>query len=88
MNPSKHDRSPLARIILAAGGITAVLAVCGAADLAARYYGTLAGAALISGVFAACWIVFRVRPLLHAARPAPVRLPDPAESLEPASSLS
>jgi hypothetical protein len=63
--------------------------VCGAADLAARYYGTLAGAALITGVFAACWIVFRVRPALHPARPAPVRLPElAADDLEPVNALS
>jgi hypothetical protein len=88
LNPSQHDRSRRARLVLAIGGIAAVLAACGAADLAARRYGTLAGAALIAAVFAACWIVFRVRPLLHAARPAPVRLPEPAGDLEPASSLS
>ena len=65
MTASNHGRHLLARIILAAGGIAVFLAVCGAADLAARHYGTLAGVAVISGVFAACWAFRRVRPLLH-----------------------
>ena len=62
---SNHARSPLARIALAAGGIAAVLAVCEAANLAARHLGTLAGAAVVTFVFAACWAVTRIRPLLH-----------------------
>ena len=89
MTTSNHDRSPVARIVFAAGGIGAVLATCGAADLAARRYGTLAGAVLITAVFAACWIIFRVRPVLRLVRPAPVRMPEPAaDDLEPVNALS
>ena len=65
MNPSNHRSRPLARIALAAGGIGALIAVCEAADLAARHRGAIAGAAVITFVFAACWIIRRVRPLLH-----------------------
>ena len=86
-----HGRSPLARLALAAGGIAAFIAVAEAAwvvSVLAGPSGVIAGGAVAVGVFAACWYVFRVRPLLHAARPAPVRMPDPAESLEPANSLS
>lgn len=70
MTPSDHGRPPLARLVLAAGGIAALAAVCECADLAARYFGALAGAALICAVFAACWAVRRVRPLLRPVPPA------------------
>lgn len=91
MSTSNHGRSPLARLALAAGGIAAFVAVCEAAHVVsvlAGPRGVIAGAGLICAVFTACWIFFRIRPLLRLARPAPVRLPEPAESLEPANSLS
>jgi hypothetical protein len=67
VNASKHAAGIAVK---AAGGIATVLALAAAAGLAARHSGALAGAALISAVFAACWIVRRVRQLLHPARPA------------------
>jgi hypothetical protein len=92
VSTSHHGRSPLARLALAAGGIAAFVAVCEAAwvvNVLAGPSGVIAGGAVISAVFAACWYVTRVRPVLRAARPAPVRLPEPAEVMpEPASSLS
>ena len=59
MNTSNHVA---AKVTMA---VAAVLTVGEAANLAARYFGTLAGAVLIGAVFAACWLVHRVRPLLH-----------------------
>ena len=53
MNASNHVA---AKVASAAGGIAAVLAVCGAADLAARRFGPMAGGVLIVAVFAACWL--------------------------------
>jgi hypothetical protein len=91
VSTSHHGRSPLARIALAAGGVAAFVAVCEAAwvvSVLAGPGGVIAGAAVIVAVFTACWYVFRIRPELRAARPAPVRLPEPAGDLEPASSLS
>ena len=62
MNASNHVAVKAAS---AAGGIAAVLAVCEAANLAARRFGTMAGVVVIVAVFAACWLVHRVRPMLH-----------------------
>ena len=86
-----HGRSPLATLALAAGGIAAFIAVAEAAwvvSVLAGPGGVIAGAALICAVFAGCWYYFRVRPMLRLARPARKCEPVPAESLEPASSLS
>ena len=74
------------RLILAAGGVVAFIAVCEAAHVVsvlAGRAGVIAGGAVICAVFTACWYFFRVRPALRAARPAPVRLPEPAGDLEP-----
>jgi len=85
---SHHGRRPAVKAAQAAGGIVAFIAVCEAAHVVsvlAGPRGVIAGAAVIGAVFAACWIFFRVRPLLRAARPAPVRLPEPArDTPEPA----
>ena len=62
MNASNHVAVKAAS---AAGGIAAVAAVIGTADLAARALGTMAGVVVIVAVFAACWLVHRVRPMLH-----------------------
>lgn len=87
MPASKHTA---ARVASAAAGITAVLAVGEAANLAARHFGVTAGAAVILAVFAACWLVHRLRPMLHpvSQRPQEPRLPAqagnaPAESRVP-----
>jgi hypothetical protein len=86
-----HGRRPLARLALAAGGVVAFIAACEAAHVVsvlAGPAGVIAGAMLAVAVFAACWYVTRVRPLLRAARPAPVRLPEPVTDLpEPARAL-
>jgi hypothetical protein len=55
------------------GGILAFVALAEAAHVVsvlAGRTGVIAGAAMIGAVFTACWYVFRVRPLLRAARPA------------------
>lgn len=91
MSTVHHGRSPLARIALAAGGVAAFIAVCEAAwvvSVLAGPSGVIAGGAVIAAVFAACWYVTRVRPALRAARPAPVRLPEPAAEMpEPVHAL-
>jgi hypothetical protein len=51
-------------------GIAVVAALAGAAQQVSRHFGVLAGAAVITAVFAACWITRNIRPLLHPARPA------------------
>jgi hypothetical protein len=88
---SHHGRSPLARLILAAGGIAAFVAVCEIAHVVsvlAGPGGVIAGVMMIAAVFTACWYVVRVRPQLRAARPAPVRLPEPAADMpEPVQAL-
>ena len=93
MTTSDHVRSPRARLALAAGGIGVLAALAVAADAVAGLIGgargTLAGFLLLGAVFAGCWIVHRVRGLLHPARPARVRLPEPAaDDLKPANALT
>ena len=86
MTTSNHDRSPLARTILAAGGIAAFFTAAAglyAVDTAiggAR--GLAAGVLLACAVTATCGLVSRVavRPRVFT-RPAPVRLPEPAGEL-------
>ena len=87
MNASNHAA---ARVASAVGGIAAVLAAGEAANLAARHFGTVAGAAVIVAVFAACWLAPHVRSLLHPQpqRPREPQLPaqagnGPAESHAP-----
>jgi hypothetical protein len=73
VHTSHHGRSLLARLAFAAGGVVAFVAVCEAAwmvSVLAGPGGVIAGAAVIVAVFTACWYVFRVRPMLRAARPA------------------
>jgi hypothetical protein len=69
--------------------VAAVLAVAEGANLASRAFGVLAGAALVGAVFAACWLVFGVRPVLHPQpqRPREPQVTSPAtlaEGQEPA----
>jgi hypothetical protein len=76
VNASNHAA---VKVASAAVGIAAVAAVCETAQLACRAFGPMAGAAVIVAVFAACWIVWRVRPLLHPvplARNSGVREPE------------
>ena len=91
VSTSHHGRRPAVKAASAAGGVVAFIAVCEAAHVVsvlAGRSGVIAGGAVIAAVFAACWYVTRVRPLLRAARPAPVRLPEPATDLpEPARAL-
>ena len=88
MSVSHHGRRPAVKAAHALGGIFAFIAVCEAAHVVsvlAGPSGVIAGGAVIAAVFAACWYVVRVRPALRAARPAPVRLPEPAAEMpEPA----
>lgn len=95
MTTVHHDRSPLARLILAAGGIAALVAAAYglyAVDTAiGGLRGLAAGVMLAFALTAVCGLVSRVaapRPQV-ITRPGPVRLPEAAEELpEPASSLS
>jgi hypothetical protein len=78
---SHHGRRGAVKAAQAVGGIAAFIAVCELAHVVsvlAGPRGVIAGAAVIAAVFIACWYVVRVRPQLRAARPAPVRLPEPA----------
>ena len=77
MNTSHHVA---ARVAMATGGITAVLAVAEAVNLAARHLGALAGAALTGAVFAACWIASRVWSLLHPVSQRPREPQIPAQA--------
>ena len=102
MTTSDHGRSPRAGLALAAGGIGVLAAVTAAAQAVAGLIGgvrgTLAGMLMIGAVFAGCWIVHHVRPLLHPVshhpraepqRPGPVRRPAPVrDACEPVKSLT
>ena len=95
MTTSNHDRSPLARIVLAAGGIGAFFAAAYglyAVDTAiGGVRGLAAGVLLACAITAVCGLASRVAVPRHQVitRPGPVRLPEPAQELpEPASSLS
>lgn len=91
MSVSHHGRRPAVKAAHAIGGIVAFIAVCEAAHVVsvlAGPAGVIAGGAVIAVVFTACWYVFRVRPALRAARPAPVRLPEPAGDLPEPSRIA
>lgn len=92
MSISHHGRRPAVKAAYAVGGVLAFVAVAEAAHVVsvlAGPAGVIAGAAVVTVVFAACWIIIRVRPALRAARPAPVRLPAPAaDDLKPVNALS
>ena len=95
MTTSNHGRSPLARTVLAAGGIGAFLAAAGGLYAVDTTIGGLrglaAGVILACALTAVCGLVSRVAAPRHQVitRPGPVRLPEPAQEMpEPASSLS
>ena len=93
--PSNHGHGPLARLALAAGGIAVLILTAAAAHAAAGLIGgargTLAGILLCGAVSAGCGLAHSLRrqratPL---TRPAPVRLPDPAQDdLEPVNTAA
>lgn len=86
MTTSKHDRGPLARLALAAGGIGLLAFVAVVARYAADAYGPLAGILAACAPFGACGLVSGLRTFRAAGltRPAPVRLPERArDDLEP-----
>ena len=62
MNASTHGRRAAVKAL---GVIAVILVTAEAASVAEQLFGFLAGAALVGAVFAACWIIWRVRPLLH-----------------------
>ena len=73
----------------AACGLAAVAVVIKAANLASQAYGVTAGAAVIVTVFAACWIIHRVRPALHPVRPrASVPRPAVMDDCEPPARIA
>lgn len=91
MNPSQHDRSRRARLVLAIGGIAAFFAAAGglyAVDtLIGGLRGLAAGVLLACALTAVCGLVSRVAAPRRQVitRPGPVRLPEPAADLpEPA----
>jgi hypothetical protein len=91
LTTSNHDRSPLARTLLAAGGLAAFLAAASglyAVDtLIGGFRGLAAGVILACALTAVCGLVSRVAAPRHQVitRPAPVRLPEQAADVpEPA----
>ena len=73
MSASNHGRSIAARAAYAAGGIAVFIGLAEAAhvvNILAGPSGLVAGVALVVAVFAACWYVWRVRPMLHPVPPA------------------
>lgn len=91
MTTSNHGKSPLARLVLAAGSVGTLIA----AAMLARYVassiggdrGTYIAALLAVAVFGSCGLARNWR-RYRLTRPAPVRLPERAEHLEPANSAS
>lgn len=80
MNASNHARRTAVKT---AAGIAAVLALLGAAELAVRARGDLAGYAVIGMAFLACWTVHQLRQFLHQAparRRSRGRDPEPVAS--------
>ena len=94
MTTSHHARSPLARLVLAAGGIAAFVTLAEAMKLIAGTIGgargTLAAVLLAGAVFSGCGLAHSLRSRREPGltRPAPVRLPERGEHLEPANSAS
>lgn len=92
MTASNHG--PRVRLALAAGGIAVLVALAEAEKLIAGTIGgargTLAAVLLAGMAFGGCGLVhsLRSRRVPGLTRPAPVRLPDRAESLEPANFAS
>lgn len=62
------------KILLAAGSVGTLITVAVVARYVAGAYGTLAGVLVVGVPFAACWVVWRVRPALH---PQPQRPREP-----------
>lgn len=94
MSTSSPRRSPLARLVLAVGGIGVLVALAKLEQLTADSIGgargRLAAVAIALAVFAACglaagWRQWRPR----LTRPAPVRMPERSrDDLEPVNSLT
>jgi len=85
---------PLARAILAAGGIAVLVLLAAAEELIAGTIGgargTLVAVLLAFAVFSGCDLVHSLRSRRQPGltRPAPVRLPERAEVTEPAKSAA
>jgi hypothetical protein len=83
-----HGVRPAAKAARAVLGVVAFVTVAEVAHVVsvlAGPSGVIAGVAVAGVVFAACWIIFRVRPALRLARPARTCEPDaPAEIRLPA----
>ena len=74
MSTVHHGRRGAVKAAQAAGGIAAFIALAEAAHVVsvlAGPSGLIAGVALVAAVFAACWYVHRVRPLLHPVSQPP-----------------
>jgi len=91
---SHHARSPMARLVLAAGGIAAVATLAEAMKLTAGTIGgtrgLLAAVLLAGAVFSGCGLIHSLRSRREPGltRPAPVRLPERPEATEPAKSAA
>jgi hypothetical protein len=84
---SNHDRSPLASITLAAGGVGILVAFAAALEYVAGTRGFLAAVLLAGAVSGGCRLLHSLQPrrVPGLTRPAPVRLPDRARDVpEPA----
>ena len=91
MPASHHARRPLARAALAVAGIGVLVALAAAERYAAGLIGgargTLAAVLIAGAVFSGCGLAhaLRSRWVPGLTRPAPVRLPERGEHLEPAA---
>ena len=73
MSTSHHGRRGAVKAAQAAGGVLAFISLAEAAHVISVLTGSrglIAGATLVSVVFAACWIIHQARPALRLTRPA------------------
>ena len=83
MSTSHHGRRGAVKAAQAAGGIAAFIGLAEAAHVVsvlAGRSGLVAGVALVAAVFTACWLVHRVRPLLHPVSQPPREPQFPAQA--------
>ena len=83
MSTSHHGHSIAVKAAQAAGGIAVFIGLAEAAHVVsvlAGPSGLVAGVALVAAVFAACWYVWRVRPLLHPVSQPPREPQLPAQA--------
>lgn len=86
MSASSHARSGRSSLALAAGGIGVLVAAAAVLRYAAEAVGTVPAAVIAGWLLAGCGLAHSVRShrVPGLTRPAPVRLPERGEHLEPA----